>query len=51
VEIGFSHKPLQVLVNGNKIENWKCDSSGKVTLSFDQKSRTEKQTVKFLKVE
>lgn len=51
IEIGFPQKPLQVSVNGTKIENWKYDNSGKVTLSFDQKRMTEKQIVKFLKFE
>ena len=51
IAVNFPLKPSQVLLNGNKIENWKYDNNGNVVLSFDQKNSTEKQTVKFLKSE
>jgi len=49
LEIGSSSKPVQVLVNGSSVNDWKYDDSGKVTISVYQKSTLEKQVVKLLK--
>ena len=49
MEIDIAQKPLQVTINGNRIENWKYDSSGKVILTVYQKKLEEKQVIKIIK--
>jgi alpha-glucosidase (family GH31 glycosyl hydrolase) len=49
LEIDSSKKPTQILVNGNRLENWKYESSGKIILWVTQKSLIEKQVVRVLK--
>ena len=45
VEINFPDKPVQILVNGSKVEGWKYDSSGNVILLVNQQSMFEKQVI------
>ena len=45
VEINFPDKPVQILVNGSKIEGWKYVSPSKVIFSVSQKSMSEKQVI------
>lgn len=49
LEIYISQKPLQILINGSRIDNWIYDSSGKVTFSVYQKQLQEKQVIEILK--
>jgi alpha-glucosidase (family GH31 glycosyl hydrolase) len=49
LEIDFPVKPAQVLVNGEKTENWIYNSFGKVTINIFRKNLSEKQTVDILK--
>jgi alpha-glucosidase (family GH31 glycosyl hydrolase) len=49
LEIYISQRPLQILINGSRIENWIYDSSGKVTFSVYQKQLQEKQVIEILK--
>jgi len=51
LEIKSPHKPIQVMINGSRIEDWKYDSSGKVILLVYQKQANEKQVIKILKFE
>lgn len=45
LEIKFPNKPLQVHINGSKVENWQYSNLGKVILIVSQKSVFEKQVV------
>jgi len=45
LEIEFSIKPAQVMVNGSKIEKWRYSNSGKVILMVSQKSILDKMVV------
>jgi len=45
IEIEFPNKPLDIRVNGSKVDNWQYLNSGKVILLLSQKSVLEKQVV------
>ena len=51
LEINSSKKPIKVMVNGNKSENWKYNSSGKVLICVSQKKVSEKQVIELFKNE
>jgi alpha-glucosidase (family GH31 glycosyl hydrolase) len=51
LEIESPNRPLQVMINGSRTEDWNYDSSSKVILMVYQKQILEKQVIKILKSE
>jgi alpha-glucosidase len=49
LEIEIHQKPLKVILNGQTVENWQFDSSGKLKIMVNQNSTGEKEAVEIVK--